>query len=98
MGPRSHHMERLALVLPGAFAAGLVQPAYPKVVAKLGARGVELSWLGHLGVFALLVLLGLAGWGLLGVVPGAVAWVFGRATRRPDDPAGPGTTAARPRH
>ncbi len=87
MGPRSHQMERLILIAMVAIAVELVLPAYPKVVAKLAARGIELSWFGHIELFALVILVGLLPLALVGVVLGVVGWLIDRASRRPDNRA-----------
>src|SRR5690242_1820346 len=94
---RSNQMEWLTLAALAALAVGLVLPAYPQIVAKLAARGVELSWLGHLSVLALVLLVGLAAVVLAGVVLGTVAWVIERFSRRPHDVAEAGNRGAQPR-
>jgi hypothetical protein len=71
----------------GGIAFGLLLPVYPKLVARLAEQGVELSWLGHLGVFAFLLLIAFVAVVLVGVCFCAVGWVIERFSRRPDDSA-----------
>ena len=56
-------------------------PPSSKVVAKLAASGVELTWLGHIGVFTLVIAAGLAALALVWALFRAVGWVMERARR-----------------
>ena len=81
MGTYDHKWDSLAIIVVVA-GTGLV--AYLRVVAKLSAQGIELSWLEQIGVFALGLLFGVIGLGLLGAVVGVATWVFYRTGRRPN--------------
>ncbi len=81
MGPYDQNMDRLILIAVVAIAVGLATPPYSKVVAKLAASGVELTWLGHIGVFTLVMAAGLAALALVWALFLAVGWVIERARR-----------------
>jgi ABC-type long-subunit fatty acid transport system fused permease/ATPase subunit len=78
MGTYDHKWDSLAIIVVVA-GTGLV--AYLRVVAKLSAQGIELSWLEEIGVFFLGLLFGVVGIGLLGAVLGVAYWVFYRNGR-----------------
>jgi hypothetical protein len=81
MGTYDHKWDSLAIIVVVA-GTGLV--AYLKVVTKLSAQGIELSWLDQIGVFALGLLFGVIGIGLLGAVLGVATWIFNRIGRWPN--------------
>jgi hypothetical protein len=89
MGNDQAATERLLLVGAGAFILGLVIPAYPGVVARLAARGVELTWAGHLGLLAALVALSVAALAMVVAACRAVGWVAERLSRRAEPGATP---------
>ena len=66
--------EKWVLIVAALIVAAISVPAYPKLAAKLTARGVQLSWLQQLGLFALAVLVGLLGLLLCGLILLAVTW------------------------
>ncbi len=80
-GPYDQNMERLILIAAVAIAVGVATPPYSKVVAKLAASGVELTWLGHIGVFTLVIAAGLAALAMVWALFLAVGWVIERARR-----------------
>ena len=82
MGPNDQDMDRLILIGMVVIAVGVATPPYSKVVAKLAASGVELTWLGHIGVFTLVIAAGLAALALVWALFRAVGWVMERARRR----------------
>lgn len=83
-----HNSESSCLLALAAIAIGLVLPAYSKVVAKVAERGVELSWLGHVGVFGLLAVVALVIFtvflGMAIALLGLLSWASDRVTRRSD--------------
>lgn len=81
MGPNDRDMDRLILIAVVAIAVGVATPLYSKVVSKLAASGVELTWLGHIGVFTLVIAAGLAALALVWALFRAVGWVIDRACR-----------------
>lgn len=87
MGFRSGQTEWLAPLALLAIAVGLMLPVYPKTVARLAEQGVELSWLGHLGLLALMLLIALAPVVLVGPLFCAVGWVIERFRRRDSNSA-----------
>ena len=82
MGPYSRDAGRLLVIALVAVAIGLILPAYAKVVAKCAERGVELSPLAHVGLFAGLVLAAVAAVVLFVVVMGAIGWAVERVIAR----------------
>ncbi len=77
----SQGTERLVVIVVVLITAAISLPIYPKLVAKISSRGVELSWLHHLGLFALTVLLGLLGMVLCGLMVVAITWAADGASR-----------------
>ena len=86
MGPYSPHMDWLILGSLVAMAVAFVLPAYLKVVAKLADHGVALTWLGHIGVVAAVLLVGLVALAVVGGLLGVVTWLIERVSRRRDKP------------
>ncbi len=86
MGPRGQDMERLVIIALVAIVLGLALPAYTRVVRTASAGGAELSWLGHLGVFALTLVAAVAALALLLAAPW-VAERIGQRLRRKPQPA-----------
>jgi hypothetical protein len=77
----SQGTERLVVIVVVTITAAISLPIYPKLVAKITARGIELSWLHHVGLFALAVLLGLVGMALVGLMVVAVTWAADGASQ-----------------
>ena len=75
------HMERNALLLVGAVTLGIALPAYTKVTEKLAARGVELSVLGHVGMFALSAVMAALVFAILVLGLGLIVWCFAGLAR-----------------
>lgn len=73
--------ERLVVITIVMIMVGLSLPAYAKLAAGVAARGVELSWLHHAGLFTLAVLLGFAGLVLCGVMLMVAGWAIDRVFR-----------------
>lgn len=71
--PRTERLVVLSILL---LIAALSVPAYAMWVAKLAARGVPLSWLQHLGLLGVAVLLGMAGAALCGLVLAVLVWLI----------------------
>lgn len=87
MGPRSHHDERNILIALVAIAVGTLLPAYPILVTKMTARGVEVSWLGHVAIIGGLLLFALFSMAVFACVIGMVMWILDRIRGGPDKPA-----------
>ena len=83
MGPRGQDMGRLVLIALAAIVVGLTLPAYSKGVAAFRmARSAEPSWLGHVGIFATMLVLVLAALALVPATLVAAGWVIERVGRR----------------
>lgn len=74
MGPRFHDTERLVGITLAVIVVATALHGYLVIVGKLAARGVELSWLGHVVVFASATLVCVATLALGAVVLGVTTW------------------------
>ena len=77
----SERTERLIVIAVVMITVGLSLPTYAKLAAGIAARGVELSWFHHVGLFTLAVLLGMVGLVLCGLTLMVVAWGADGAAR-----------------
>lgn len=81
--PSTGKLEWIGII---AIAIGLALGAHPKVVASLAKQEVELSWLGHIGLFAFLVSIVLGAFALVVIVWTGFSWLTKQITRTPRDP------------
>lgn len=68
-------IERLVVLSILLLIAALSIPTYATWVARLTARGVPLSWLQHLGLLGVAVVLGMAGAALIGLLLAVLVWL-----------------------
>ena len=72
----SPRTERLIVISLVMVTTGISLPTYAKLVAKITARGVDLSWHQHLALLGMAVLIGMAGVVLCGLVVAILVWLL----------------------